>query len=96
MAESQKLRPGHSVGLTTLHQLPSSGYQNHFEDRAYAAIVSPHTQDSDFLPKLNNKECTSSLKNSLPGVSACEKQGLGVPLKMQNGLKNEEDKYITG
>ncbi|KFO08722.1 Centromere protein J, partial [Balearica regulorum gibbericeps] len=62
------------MGLTTLHQLPSSGYQNHFEDGAYAAIVSPHTQDSDFLQKLNNKECTSSLKSSLPGVSACEKQ----------------------
>lgn len=61
MAESQKLRPGHSAGLTILHQLPSSGYQNIFEGRAYAPIVSPHTQDSDFLQKLNNKECTSSL-----------------------------------
>ncbi|XP_075577797.1 centrosomal P4.1-associated protein isoform X4 [Pelecanus crispus] len=96
MAESPKLRPGHSAGLTTLHQLPSSGYQNIFEDRAYAPIVSPHTQDSDFLQKLNNKECTSSLKNSLSGVSACEKQALGAPLKMLNSLKNEEDKYITG
>uniref|UniRef100_A0A8C8ADH0 Centrosomal P4.1-associated protein n=1 Tax=Otus sunia TaxID=257818 RepID=A0A8C8ADH0_9STRI len=93
MAESQKLRPGHSVGLTTSHQLPSSGYQNNFEDRAYGPIVSPHTQDSEFSQ--NNKECASSLKNSLSGVSACEKQGLAMPLKMQNCLKNEEDKYIT-
>ncbi|KAM6098984.1 centrosomal P4.1-associated protein isoform 2-T6 [Theristicus caerulescens] len=96
MAERQTLRPGHSAGLTTLHQSPSSGYQNIFEDRAYAPIVSSHTQGSIFLQKLNNKECTSSLKNSLSGVSACEKQGVGVPLKMQNCLKNEEDKYITG
>lgn len=96
MAESQKPRHGHSAGLTTLHQLPSSGYQSIFEDRAYAPIVSPHTQDSDFLQMLNNKECTSSLKNGLSGVSACEKQGLGVPLKMQNCLRNEEDKYVTG
>ncbi|KFQ75490.1 Centromere protein J, partial [Phoenicopterus ruber ruber] len=95
MAESQKQRPGHSAGLTTLHQLPSSGYQNHSEDRACAPIVSPHTQDSDFLQKLNNKECASSSKNSLSEVSACEKRGLGVPLKMQNCLKNEEDKCIT-
>lgn len=57
MAESQKLRPGHSAGLTTLHQLLSSGYQNIFEDRACAPIVSPHIQDSNFLQKVNNKEC---------------------------------------
>lgn len=94
MAESQKLRPGHLVGLTKLHQLPSSGYQNHFEDKV--PVLSPHPQDSDLLQKLNNKECTSSLKNSLSEVSACDKQGLCVPLKMQNCLKNEGDKYITG
>ncbi|KFQ08024.1 Centromere protein J, partial [Haliaeetus albicilla] len=63
-----KSLPGHSVGLTTLHQLLSSGYQNIFEDRACALIVSPHTQDSNFLQKLNNKECTLSLKNSFSGV----------------------------
>ncbi|XP_075274809.1 centrosomal P4.1-associated protein isoform X11 [Opisthocomus hoazin] len=96
MADSQKLRPGRSAGLTTLHQLPSSEYPNIVEDRAYAPIVSPHTQDNDFLQKLNSKECGSSLKNSPLGVSACEKQGLGVPLKTQNCLKNEEDKYVTG
>ncbi|XP_032847046.2 centromere protein J isoform X2 [Tyto alba] len=95
-AESQKLRSGHSVGLTTLYQLPSPWYQNIFEDRAYAPIVSPDAQDSDFLQKFNNKDCTSSLKNSVSGVPAYEKQGLDVPLKMQNCLKNEEDKYITG
>ncbi|KFQ47962.1 Centromere protein J, partial [Nestor notabilis] len=75
MAESQKLRPGHLAGSTTLHQLPSPGYQNIFEDRAYAPIGSPHAQDADFLQKLNIKECTSSLKNSPSGVPACEKQG---------------------
>ncbi|XP_057255666.1 centromere protein J isoform X2 [Pezoporus wallicus] len=96
MAESQKPRPGHSMGLTTLHQLPSSGYQNIFEDRAYAPIGSLHAQDSDVLLKLNSKECTSSLKNSPSRVPACEKQGLGVPMKMQNCLNNEEDKHITG
>ncbi|XP_061230305.1 centromere protein J isoform X3 [Neopsephotus bourkii] len=96
MAEGQKLRPGHSVGLTTLHRLPSSGYQNIFEDRAYASIGSPHAQDSDVLLKLNSKECTSSLKNSPSRVPACEKQGLGVSMKIQNCLKNEEDKHITG
>ncbi|KFP79158.1 Centromere protein J, partial [Apaloderma vittatum] len=95
VAESQKLRPGHSAGFTTLHQLPSSGYQKNFEDRAYARIVFPHTQDSDVLQNLNNKECTSSLKNNLSRGSACEKQSLDVPLKMQNCLKNEEDKYVT-
>lgn len=95
MAESQKLRPGHSAGLATSPQLPSSGYQNIFEDGAHAPIVSSHTQDNDSLQKLNNRECTSSLKNSLSEVSACEKQGLCVPPKRPNCLKNEEDKYIT-
>ncbi|XP_050189696.1 centromere protein J isoform X3 [Myiozetetes cayanensis] len=95
-AESQKLRPGHSAGLTTLHQLPSSGCQNIFEDRTDAPVVSPHTQDSDSLQKSNNKECNSSLKNSLSEVSACEKQGLCVPVERPNRLNNKEDKYITG
>ncbi|XP_010281355.1 PREDICTED: centromere protein J-like, partial [Phaethon lepturus] len=92
MAESQKLRPGHSAGLTTLHQLPSSGYQNIF-DGAYAPIVSPHTQDSDFLQKLNNKECTSFLKNALSGVSACEKQGKNMwcPEQKMEILMESED-----
>ncbi|XP_072706660.1 centrosomal P4.1-associated protein isoform X3 [Ciconia boyciana] len=97
MAESQKLRPGHSSGLTTLCQLPSPGYQNTFEDRAYAPIVSPHTQDSDFLQKLNNKECTSSLKNSLSGVSACEKQGKNMwcpEQKMEILRVESEDHHI--
>ncbi|KAM9019872.1 centrosomal P4.1-associated protein isoform 1-T1 [Ara ararauna] len=96
MAESQKLRPGRSAGSTTSLQLPSSGYQNICEDKAYAPVGSPHAQGSDILPKLNSKECTSSLKNSPSGVPACEKQGLGVPMRMQNCLKNEEDKHITG
>lgn len=94
MAESQKLRPGYSTGLAPSPQLPSSGYQNIFEDRA-RALISSHTQDNDSLQKLNNRECTPSLKNSLSEVSACEKQGLCVPLKRQNYLKNKEDKYIT-
>ncbi|XP_064027455.1 centromere protein J isoform X2 [Pogoniulus pusillus] len=81
MTESQKLRPGHSAG---------------FEDTVCAPAVSPHTQDSDFSQKLSNKECTSSLKKSLSGVPACEKQGLSVSLKMQNCLKKEEDQYVTG
>ncbi|KFW74185.1 Centromere protein J, partial [Manacus vitellinus] len=95
LAESQKLRPGHSSGLTTLHQLPSSAYQNVFEDRTHAPIVASYTQDNDSLPKLNNKECTSSLKNSLSEVSACEKPGPCVPMKRPNCLNNKEDKYIT-
>ncbi|XP_051635063.1 centromere protein J isoform X1 [Manacus candei] len=95
-AESQKLRPGHSSGLTTLHQLPSSAYQNIFEDRTHAPIVASYTQDNDSLPTLNNKECTSSLKNSLSEVSACEKPGPCVPMKRPNCLNNTEDKYITG
>lgn len=82
--------------MTALHQLPSPGYQNICEDRAYPPIVSPRAQDSDFLQRLNNKDCALSFKNSLSAVSAGEKQGLGVPLKMQNCVKNEEDKYITG
>ncbi|XP_009475103.1 PREDICTED: centromere protein J [Nipponia nippon] len=95
MAERQTLRPGHSAGLTT-YQLPSSGYQNIFEDRAYAPIVSSHTQDSNFLQKLNNKECTSSLKNSLSGVSACEKQGKNMwcPEKKMEILMESEDHHI--
>uniref|UniRef100_A0A8C0EYR3 Centrosomal P4.1-associated protein n=1 Tax=Bubo bubo TaxID=30461 RepID=A0A8C0EYR3_BUBBB len=94
MSESQKLRPGHSVGLTTLHQLPSSGYQNIFEDRAYGLVVSPHTQDSEFLQ--NNKECASSLKNSLSGVSACEKQGKNMwcPEQKMEILMESEDHHI--
>lgn len=95
MAESQKLRPGHSTGLAPLPQLPLSGYQNIFEDRARALVVSSHTQDNNSLQKLNNRECTSSLKNNLSEVSACEKQGLCVSLKRPNCLKNKEDKYIT-
>uniref|UniRef100_A0A8B9QDC2 Centrosomal P4.1-associated protein n=1 Tax=Apteryx owenii TaxID=8824 RepID=A0A8B9QDC2_APTOW len=97
VAEGQNLRYEHSLGLTALHQFPSSVYQNHNEDRAFALDnVSSHTHDSGFLQKLNNKECISSLKSSLSAVSACEKQCLGVPLKMQNCLKNnEEDKYTT-
>ncbi|XP_010570912.1 PREDICTED: centromere protein J [Haliaeetus leucocephalus] len=96
MAESQKLRPGHSVGLTTLHQLLSSGYQNIFEDRACALIVSPHTQDSNFLQKLNNKECTLSLKNSFSGVSACEKQGKNMwcPEQKMEILMESEDNHV--
>ncbi|XP_010154794.1 PREDICTED: centromere protein J, partial [Eurypyga helias] len=95
MAESQKLRPGHPVGLTALHQLPSPGYQNRSEDRTCAPILSPHTQDSDYFPKLNNKECPSSLKNSLSGVSACEKQGLGKSMwcpeqKMEILMESED------
>ncbi|XP_013817657.1 centromere protein J isoform X1 [Apteryx mantelli] len=98
VAEGQNLRYEHSLGLTALHQFPSSVYQNHNEDRAFALDnVSSHTRDSGFLQKLNNKECISSLKSSLSAVSACEKQCRGVPLKMQNCLKNnEEDKYTTG
>ncbi|KFV70006.1 Centromere protein J, partial [Dryobates pubescens] len=95
MAESQKLRPGHSAGLTTSHQLPWSESESAFEDVVYAPVVSPHTQDSESSQKLSNKECISSLKNSLSGVSACEKQSLSVSLKMQNCLKKEEDQYIT-
>ncbi|XP_014821287.1 PREDICTED: centromere protein J isoform X1 [Calidris pugnax] len=96
MAESPKLRPGHSVGLTTLHQLPSSGYQNHFEDRAYAPVVSPHTQDSDLLQKLNNKECTSTLKSSPSEVSACGKQGknMGCLEQKMEILMESEDHHI--
>ncbi|XP_009701196.1 PREDICTED: centromere protein J [Cariama cristata] len=95
-AESQKPRPGDSVGLTTLHQLPSSGYQNILEDRAYAPIVSPRAQDCDFLQKLNNNECTSSLKNSLSGVSACEKQGKNMwcPEQKMEILTESEDHRI--
>lgn len=94
-AESQKLGPGHSTGLATSPQLPSSGYQNIFEDRARALVVSSHTQDKNSLQKLNNKECTSSLKSNLSEMSACEKQGLYVLLKRPICLKNKEDKYIT-
>ncbi|XP_010011166.1 PREDICTED: centromere protein J [Nestor notabilis] len=95
MAESQKLRPGHLAGSTTLHQLPSPGYQNIFEDRAYAPIGSPHAQDADFLQKLNIKECTSSLKNSPSGVPACEKQGKNMwcpeQKKMEILMESEDD-----
>lgn len=95
MAESQKLRPGHSTGLAPSPPLPSCGYQHVFEDRARALVVSSHTQGNDSLQKLNNRECTSSLKSNPSEVSACEKQGLCVPLKRPNCLKNKEDKYIT-
>ncbi|KGL97786.1 Centromere protein J, partial [Charadrius vociferus] len=84
--------PGHAVGLTKLHQLPSSGYQNHFEDKAYAPVLSPHTQDGDLLQKLNNKECVSSLKNSLSEVSACDKQAvlfLSHKLTIANKMNNQ-------
>ncbi|XP_061876397.1 centromere protein J isoform X2 [Colius striatus] len=94
MPESQKLRPGHSVCLTTLHQLPSPGYQNIFEDRASSPVASPHMQGSDFLQKLSNKECTSSLKNSLSRVSACERQGkrmLCPEQKMETLMEDEDD-----
>ncbi|KAM4683414.1 centrosomal P4.1-associated protein isoform 1-T1 [Amazona ochrocephala] len=95
MAKSQKLRPGRSVGSTTLRQLPSSGYQNIFEDRAYAPIGSPHAQDGDILPKLNSKECTSSLKSSPSGVPACEKQGKNMwcpeQKKMEILMESEDD-----
>ncbi|KGL80371.1 Centromere protein J, partial [Tinamus guttatus] len=92
VAEGQNLRSEHSLGLTAL-QFPSSLYQNHSEVRAFAVSnVSSQTQDSRFLQ--NNKERISSSASSLPAVSACEKQCLGAPLKMQNCLEsNEEDKY---
>ncbi|XP_068786395.1 centromere protein J [Struthio camelus] len=98
VAEGQNLRSEHSVGLTALHQFPSSVYQNCSEDRAFALNnVSSRTQDSGFLQTLNNKECISSFKSTLSAVSACEKQCLGVPLKMRNFLRNnEEDNYTTG
>nr|XP_030131705.3 centromere protein J isoform X1 [Taeniopygia guttata] len=96
MAESQKLRPGHSTGLAPLPQLPLSGYQNIFEDRARALVVSSHTQDNNSLQKLNNRECTSSLKNNLSEVSACEKQGKNMwcPEKKMGLLMESEDNYI--
>ncbi|XP_063195267.1 centromere protein J [Chroicocephalus ridibundus] len=96
MTENQKLRPGRSVGLTPLHQLPSSGSQNHFEDRAYAPIISPRTQDSDLLQKLNNKECTSSLKNSLSQPDTSEKQGKNMwcPEQKMEILMESEDHHI--
>ncbi|XP_030921992.1 centromere protein J isoform X1 [Geospiza fortis] len=96
VAESQKLRPGHSTGLAPPPQLPVSGYQNIFEDRARALVVSSHTQDNDSLQKLNNRECTSSLKNNLPEVSACEKQGknLWCPEKKVELLMESEDNHI--
>ncbi|KFP69420.1 Centromere protein J, partial [Acanthisitta chloris] len=87
-AESQKLRPGHS-GLATLYQLPSPGYQSISEDRAHALIVASYTQDNDSFQKLNNKECTSSLKNSLSQVSACEKQE-----KKMESLMESEDNHV--
>ncbi|XP_032940628.1 centromere protein J isoform X3 [Catharus ustulatus] len=95
MAESQKLRPGYSTGLAPSPQLPSSGYQNIFEDRA-RALVSSHTQDNDSLQKLNNRECTSSLKNSLSEVSACEKQGKNMwcPEKKMELLMESEDNHV--
>ncbi|XP_054243115.1 centromere protein J [Indicator indicator] len=94
-AESQKLRPGHSAGLTTSHQLPWSGSRSAFEDMVYAPVVSPHTQDSDFSQKLSNKEYTSSLKNSLSGVSACEKQRKNVrrPDQKMDMLMESEDRH---
>ncbi|XP_040440000.1 centromere protein J isoform X1 [Falco naumanni] len=96
VAESQQLRPGHSAGLTTLRRLPSSGYQNVLEGRTYTSIVSPHTQDSDFLQKLDNKEHTSSLKNSLSGMSACEKQGKNMwcPEQKMEILMESDDDHI--
>ncbi|XP_014733170.1 PREDICTED: centromere protein J isoform X4 [Sturnus vulgaris] len=95
MAESQKLRPGYSTGLAPSPQLPSSGYQNIFEDRA-RALVSSHTQDNDSLQKLNNKECTASLKNNLSEVSACEKQGKNMwcPEKKTELLMESEDNHV--
>ncbi|XP_077637606.1 centrosomal P4.1-associated protein [Lonchura striata] len=94
MAESQKLRPGHSTGLAPLPQLPSSGYQNIFEDRAHALVVSSHTQDNNSLQKMN-RECNSSLKNNLSEVSACEKQGKNMwcPEKKMGLLMESEDNY---
>ncbi|XP_062423234.1 centromere protein J isoform X2 [Rhea pennata] len=98
VAESQNLRSEYSVGLTALHEFPGSVYQNYNEDKVFPLNnVSSHTKDIRFLQKLNNKKDISSLKSSLSAVSACEKQCLGVPLKTQNCLKNnEEDKYVTG
>ncbi|XP_015496862.1 centromere protein J isoform X2 [Parus major] len=95
MAESQKLRPGHSTGLAPSPQLPSSGYHSIFEDRANALVVSSHTQDNDSLQKLN-RECTSSLKNNLSEVSACEKQGKNMwcPEKRMELLMESEDNHI--
>uniref|UniRef100_A0A8D2MVI6 Centrosomal P4.1-associated protein n=1 Tax=Zonotrichia albicollis TaxID=44394 RepID=A0A8D2MVI6_ZONAL len=96
MSESQKLRPGHPPGLAPPPQLPSSGYQNIFEDRARALLVSSHTQDNNSLQKLNNRECTSALKNNLSEVSVCEKQGkdLWCPEKKVELLMESEDNHI--
>ncbi|RMC07313.1 hypothetical protein DUI87_16771 [Hirundo rustica rustica] len=96
MAESQKLRSGHSTGLAPSPQLPSSGYQNVFEDRAHALAVPSHAQGNDSLQKLNNRECTSSLKNHLSEVSACEKQGKNMwcPEKKVELIMESEDNHI--
>ncbi|XP_041343205.1 centromere protein J [Pyrgilauda ruficollis] len=96
MAESQKLRPGHSTGLAPSPQLPLSGYQNIFEDRARALVVPSHTQENDSLQKLNNRECTLSLKSNLSEVSACEKQGKNMwcPDKKMELLMESEDNHI--
>ncbi|XP_039913078.1 centromere protein J isoform X3 [Hirundo rustica] len=96
MAESQKLRSGHSTGLAPSPQLPSSGYQNVFEDRAHALAVPSHAQGNDSLQKLNNRECTSSLKNHLSEVSACEKQGKNMwcPEKKVELIMESDDNHI--
>ncbi|XP_053792580.1 centromere protein J isoform X2 [Vidua chalybeata] len=96
MAESQKQRPGYSTGLAPSPQLPSSGYQSIFEDRARALVVSSHTQDNNSLQKLNNRECTSSLKTNYSEVSACEKQGKNMrcPEKKMGLLMESEDNHI--
>ncbi|XP_005038181.1 PREDICTED: centromere protein J isoform X2 [Ficedula albicollis] len=95
MSDSQKLRPGYSAGLAPSPQLPPSGYQSIFEDRA-RALVSSHTQDNDSLQKLNNRECTSSLKKNLSEVSACEKQGksLWCPEKEMELFMESEDNPV--
>ncbi|KFV85888.1 Centromere protein J, partial [Struthio camelus australis] len=86
--EGQNLRSEHSVGLTALHQFPSSVYQNCSEDRAFALNnVSSRTQDSGFLQTLNNKECISSFKSTLSAVSACEKQCLDLVLNYTRPIK---------
>lgn len=53
MAESKKLRPGHSLGLTAFfYKSQSSEYQNPKDNNHALSNWSPHTQNSEIITKV--------------------------------------------
>lgn len=66
MAESKKLRPGHSLGLTAFfYKSQSSEYQNPKDNNHALSNWSPHTQNSEIITKVKQHRMHLIFKQQL-------------------------------